>query len=415
MFKKFKAVSFTAWIILALFAAASPAVAQNSAYQTKRARAFELYKQNKFLEALPVFEELAGENSQDGEVLMYAGFVAFASAETARDAEAKRKAGSTARDYFLAAQKLGFESVLSKSMLQSIALDGMIAANTFTNHIEAEKTMHQAEEAFVKGDFKKALEAYQKALQLDPNLYEAALFAGDVYYKSDNPQKAAEWFAKAIKIDPNRETAYRYWGDSLAKEGKETEAREKYIDAFVAEPYSKFARANFITWAKKNGITLANPAINIPTSVSAAGNGNTNITLDPSVMTKDKKDGSSAWLYYGITRAAWTMPGKNGKLSERFAKAYPNETKYRHSLAEETDALRQVLSFLDKDIKNKKVENLDVSLANLKKLGDGGLLESYILLTRMDEGLFRDYKPYLAANREKLRRYVVEYIMTGGK
>ena len=133
------------------------------------------------------------------------------------------------------------------------------------------------------------------------------------------------------------------------------------------------------------------------------------------MFDKNKKDGSSAWLYYGITRAAWAVPGKDGKLSDRFAKAYPNETRYRHSLAEKVDALRQVLSFLDKDIKDKKVENLDSSLANLKKLNDAGLLEAYILLARLDNGIFQDYKSYRNTDRDKLRRYVVEYVMNGGK
>jgi len=73
------------------------------------------------------------------------------------------------------------------------------------------------------------------------------------------------------------------------------------------------------------------------------------------------------------------------------------------------------LSFLDKDIKDKKVENLDSSLANLKKLNDAGLLEAYILMAKLDNGLFQDYKSYRNTNRDKLRRYVVEYVMNGGK
>jgi hypothetical protein len=41
-------------------------------------------------------------------------------------------------------------------------------------------------------------------------------------------------------------------------------------------------------------------------------------------------------------------------------------------------------------------------------------LESYILLARADEGLIRDYPGYLRANRAKLRRYVMEYVVKGG-
>ncbi|HST50636.1 MAG TPA: hypothetical protein VLJ61_01395 [Pyrinomonadaceae bacterium] len=63
---------------------------------------------------------------------------------------------------------------------------------------------------------------------------------------------------------------------------------------------------------------------------------------------------------------------------------------------------------------DKKVKSLSPSLAKLKKLNDEGLLEAYILLARADQGIADDYPAYLAQNRDKLRRYVVEYILTGG-
>lgn len=401
-------------VMLAFFTTGAHYVSAQDDYQAKRAKAFELVKQSKFTDAQPLFEELAKTRTDDPGVLYYAGYLTAVNAQNVDDAELRRKAGLRARDYLLKARELGIDNAVLRNMLGVIAPDGTIDRIKFSNINEADKALHAGEEAFARGDFKKSLEAYAKALELDPNLYDAALYTGDVYYKSNEPKKAGEWFAKAVAIDPNRETAYRYWGDTLAKEGKKAEAREKFIDAFVAEPYSNYGRAGLINWAKQNGVTLAHPAINIPTSVSTSGR-NTSITVDPSMFDKNKKDGSSAWFYYGISRAAWTVPGKDGRLSDRFARAYPSETRYRHSLAEEADALRQVLSFLDKDIKDKKVENLDSSLANLKKLNDAGLLEAYILMAKLDSALFQDYKTYRNTNRDKLRRYVVEYVINGGK
>lgn len=391
-------------------------IAQDGDYQAKRARVFDLLKQNKLGEAEPLLEEMAKERPDDAEVLFYAGYITFTSAQNVKDAELRKKAGLKARDYLSRARQLGFDNASLRSMLAGIAPDGTIDQLRFSNSVEADNALRAGEQAFTKGDFKTALDAYQKALQLDPNLYEAALYAGDVYYKSNEPAKAGEWFAKAIAIDPDRETAYRYWGDSLVKEGKKTQARDKFVDAYIAEPYSKFAQTAFVNWAKENGVALAHPVINIPTSISSSGE-NTNITVDPSMFDKSKKDGSSAWFYYGITRAAWRVPDKNSSngLSERFIKAYPNETKYRHSLAEESDALRQVLSFLDKDIKDHKVESLDPSLANLKKLNDAGLLEAYILMAQTnDEGFLQDYISYRKTSRDKLRRYITQFAMTSG-
>ncbi len=115
-----------------------------------------------------------------------------------------------------------------------------------------------------------------------------------------------------------------------------------------------------------------------------------------------KDDGSSAWLVYGVTRAGW---------QKEFVKKFPNEKAYRHSLAEELDALQSVVRLAAAD---KKTKNLSPSLLKLKELNDKGLLESYILLARADQGISQDYVEYLKTNREKLRRYVVEYILNGG-
>lgn len=127
------------------------------------------------------------------------------------------------------------------------------------------------------------------------------------------------------------------------------------------------------------------------------------INLDANTLLGSKDDGSFAWISYGATRSTWRK--------EQFAKRFPNEPAYRHSLAEETEALRSVISLATADNKGK---NLTPSLTKLKKLNDAGLLEAYVLMARADEGISRDHPAYLKENRDKLRRYVIEYVVTGG-
>lgn len=79
---------------------------------------------------------------------------------------------------------------------------------------------------------------------------------------------------------------------------------------------------------------------------------------------------------YGITRANWQT---------EFVKKFPNEKAYRHSLAEELDALQAVVTLVTAD---KKAKKLTASLAELKELNDEGLLESYILLARADKDIY---------------------------
>jgi hypothetical protein len=116
-------------------------------------------------------------------------------------------------------------------------------------------------------------------------------------------------------------------------------------------------------------------------------------------------------MAYGLARAGWTT-GKDGKLSEKFARAYPNEKTYRHSLAEEMDAFRLVLVSLKEQ--GKEVKQMEPSLAKLVKLNEAGLLEPFVLFARADRGIAQDFSEYRKANRDKLRRYLLDYVVKGG-
>jgi tetratricopeptide (TPR) repeat protein len=243
---------------------------------------------------------------------------------------------------------------------------------------------------------------YQRALLLDPKLYEAALFIGDVYFKSAEQIKAGEWFARAIEINPDRETAYRYWGDSLMKQGKVTEAGDKFVEAFIAEPYNRLARAGFVQWGERVNISLGHPRIEFPASVAQKGENQTTITLDPKMFENEKDASSAAWMVYSLTRATWP--------AGEFAKQYPSEKAYRHSLKEEAAAIRAALKSLDE----KKAASADQSLQILKKLEKEGLLEAFILLAMPDAGIAKDFEGYRKTNVAELRRYVKQYVLTGG-
>ena len=361
--------------------------------------------ENKFTEAVPLLEKLAAVNPSDVAVISHLGFALYASTAAITDPELRKQTRVRARTFLQRAKDLGNSSILIQVALDDVTFnaDGNVSYSTLQ---AADKAMQEGEAAFTQGDFAKALEAYDRALAADPHLYDAALFKGDVYYKSDQPEQAGEWFARAIAIDPDRETAYRYWGDTLMKQGKMDEARDKFIEAYITEPYNRLARGGFVQWGQRNSVTLAHPKIDIPTSVTPLENGKMTISLDSAALKDDGSDGSSAWMMYGIARAAWAMSD--------FAKHYPEEKTYRHSLKEEAAALRGVVEALANQQEEKKIKQLTPSLETLLKLNRDGLLEPYLLLVMFDKGIAQDHPGYLHANRDKLRRYVVEYVLTGG-
>ena len=336
----------------------------------ERSRAVELLQQGNAVAALPILEKLSAAAPSDGQLMFFLGYAVLGHARTLKEAGARKSARLRARALLLKAQELGFDDPLLRSVLESIPPGGGADA-VFSQNPQADAAMRDAEAAFVRGSTDEALAAYQTALRHDPKLYEAALFSGDMYLKKEQFDTAAEWYAKAIRIDPDRETAYRYSATPLMQQKRYDEAKARYIEAVIAEPYNRLTWAGLGQWARAANVRLAHPHVEIPTSFSAEG-GKMTINLDPKAVAKD--DGTAAWITYGLTRSVWR--------TQKFAKEFPAEKTYRHTLREEADALRSVVTSLKDQQQAGEVKTPDPNLARLVRLHDEGLLESYVLLSR---------------------------------
>jgi len=377
---------------------------------SERQRAVELYEANNLVAALPLLERVAAANPNDPVILSRLGFVLYANSVDVKDPALRQKMRERARTTLLRSQSLGDNSNLTRMALDAVsAPDGTQVP--FSDIKTAELAIREGEAAFMRGDMDKAIAAYRRALEADPQLYDAAVYAGDAEYKqannstdpqyrSDHFDAAGIWFAKAIAINPDRETAYRYWGDALEAQGKINEARDKFVDAIVAQPYTRNSFVGLTQWATRHKVALGHPKIEPPKSTRSE-NGKTTLSIDPKTLSSN--DGSNNWLMYDLTRIAWSKAD--------FSKNYPEEKVYRHSLKEETAALRMVAEAAAKDLKSGKVKSLEASLDNLIKLNDAGLLEAFVLFARPDEGIVRDYVAYRRNNREKLRRYWLEIVI----
>ena len=372
-----------------------------SANELKR-KAAELLKETKYTEALPILEKIATLQPNDGETQFYLGFALAGQAANTKDNAARKALRVRSRAAFMKAKSLNFEEPRLDALISSLPEDGSDAAD-FSSDSKANALVKEGEALFSQGKRDEALKKYQEALELDPKLYHAALFSGDIYLQKQDYAQAETWYQKAIAIDPNKETAYRYSATPLMRQRKFEPARDRYIEAFITEPYNRFAQAGLVQWGQATGTVLAHPRIDIPTNITFDEKGDAKINLDAGALLSGKDDGSFAWISYGVARSAWRK--------EKFAKTFPSEIAYRHSLAEEVDALRSVISTATADKRNK---NLSPSLAQLKKLDEQGLLEAYILIARPDDGIAKDHPTFLKQNREKLRRYVLEYVVKGG-
>jgi tetratricopeptide (TPR) repeat protein len=373
---------------------------------TLRQEAIDLYKHGKFEAALPLFERLNMMKRGDAVILEALSYCTLEHAATLTDATARKAARAAARKLGEEAKAAGDSSNLLKLILD-VPEDGSEA--DFSSRADVNAVLKSGEAAFAKGDWDAAVESYQQALALDPNQYDAALFIGDVYFKKGDHEEAGRWFLRAIQIDPNRETAYRYWGDDLYAQGRPEEAKGKFVQAVVAQPYDKRSWMGLIQWAQKQKVILSHPAIQAPGRVDFDAKGKddksqTNITLDPSSLGNNNKDGKSAWFFYPMSRALWH--------NEKFTKEFPNEKVYRHSLAEEVDCYQGVISIVRESLEKKKeVKHLDPALGNLVKLADEGLLEPFVLISKADTGIAADYPAFRDAHRELVSRYIERWII----
>jgi tetratricopeptide (TPR) repeat protein len=378
----------------------------NPDYEADLKRSLELVKANKMPEALPILEKLHAAKPDDAVVLELLAYAISVNTALEKDAGKRKKELLRARSLAERAKGLGRNTRLIQLLLERISAEGEMARRAASEkRTPAEEALMEGEAAFAKGEMERAIEHYERALKLEPKLYEAPLYIGDAYHKMGKNDKAYESYARAVAIDPDRETAYRYWGNVLMREGKMNEAKDKLVEAVISAPYARVTWQFLSNWAERKQIPLSHPRIDIPTSsVQKKDDKNISIFVNPS----DKKDGSDAWMIYSIGRAAWMT-------EKRFFEAFPNEKQYRHSLREESESLRVTAESVLTQLKEGKLKesSLDMSIANLLKVHKDGLLEPFVLLAKADDGIARDYAEYRKNNRDKLRRYLNEYVTAG--
>lgn len=391
-------VSLLAALLLLLLVAPAHA-ARQTGDAAERRRAIELMQRGNMIAALPILEKLSAASPNDGELLFYLGYAVIGQTMTIKDAGARKDARLRARALMLKAREVGFDAPLLRTVLESLPPGGG-PDSVYSQSAEADAAMRDAEAAFVQGKTDEAFAAYQLALRHDPKLYDAALYSADMLMQKGEFDRAAEWYAKAIQIDPDREKAYRYSATPLMKQKKYDEAKARYLEAVIAEPFNRLTWAGLAGWADAVGVRLSHPRIDIPSDVKREGEGKVTININPGALGKE--DGSAAWMMYGISRSLW--------MTKKFAETFPAEKTYRHSLREEADALRMVVESVKTQQKDGKVKTLEPNLARLAKLHDEGLIEAYVLFAHPDQGIAQDYAEYRKANRDKLRRYLVEYV-----
>ncbi len=331
--------------------------------------------------------------SEDAQLLQRWGYLLLLKSQTLSDpaqAKAMRKAS---REALAKAKALGNNDPLVSTILDSIPPDGG-DGDRFSNNPEVEKAMKAGETAFAGARWAEAAGHYERAEKLDPKLYFAPLYLGDAHLQQGQIPQACQAYERATKLDPDIETAYRYWGNALMRQGAVEQALERYAQAVVADPGSQMAwERGLRRWTEATGAKLA-----VPKVTPRAGLGEDGNTI---VVDAGSDEFSAPWLAYAASRLLWR--------SDTYPKQFPGKP-YRHTLAEETEALNEVASVASELAAAGKLKP-DGDLSLLIRLQKEGLMEPFVLFSRADQEIIEDFESYRQSHRDKLVKFLVDYVV----
>jgi tetratricopeptide (TPR) repeat protein len=98
-----------------------------------------------------------------------------------------------------------------------------------------------------------AIEAYERALCIDPEKLDALVNCGTLCYEEGNLKKAAEYFARALRVDPDNALAHFNLGSVLEEVGRLEAARLHLRNAVRLDPNYPDAHYNLAFVCEKLG------------------------------------------------------------------------------------------------------------------------------------------------------------------
>lgn len=139
------------------------------------------------------------------------------------------------------------------SMMRLVVLILFLIGSMVSFSQEAKRLLERGNEFFDKGEYEKAIEQYDKALELDPNYYQAQFNKGDALYRSEKYADAIQEFEKvtAEEIpDQVKSSAFHNIGNAQLNAEKYEEAVEAYKKSLRLNPEDLQTRRN-LSYAQK--------------------------------------------------------------------------------------------------------------------------------------------------------------------
>ena len=108
-------------------------------------------------------------------------------------------------------------------------------ATTLSDRIEARRIMHDANQAYYKGEIAKTWDLVARAEKLDPKFYRVITMKGSLLYKIGSTELAAEVWQKSLEQNPNQPEI----ANLIEKILKKTATKSGVISNNLLSPKSK--------------------------------------------------------------------------------------------------------------------------------------------------------------------------------
>jgi tetratricopeptide (TPR) repeat protein len=168
--------------------------------------------------------------------------------EGERSSPTKSSAGTKGDEPFLTQPPRTVEDIPSKPM----GLDRQTDKGQ-TSVSEATALFNQGVDFYRKRNNGKAIQAYEKVIQLDPTFIEAHNNLGVLYQEMGLYDKALEVFQKAIQINPRYEKIFNNLGTLLLLRERYEESKEAFRKALIINPNNIESHINLGILFKKQG------------------------------------------------------------------------------------------------------------------------------------------------------------------
>ncbi len=246
---------------------------------------------------------------------------------------------------------------------------------------KARSFYEEAEVEFQKKNYAEAAKLYQKALEIEPQYYQASLYLGDAYYYMEYFMQAAQKFEEAIEKFPNELEPRKYLVDALMEEGLYEKALEEAIKAVEVYPdlivMVKLRNAAYASGKKINVKWTPRPVL--PNSLSAK-TGYMASSADEAIY------GKAPWGFYEDALAK--------------VKDDCNELGIIEQSSKTDERYLEVFSWVEM-LKNSDAPELDEAREMQKR----GFLDCYVLVTCFHYDFYDQYIDFVKANPGKVKSY----------